>query len=78
MNSAVSGSQCSTRIRTLRHRELWQRLSDSGLPNLWLPKRENLYQVESLPTLGTGKLDLRAVKSKAQELAFGNVQTQSA
>jgi hypothetical protein len=31
---------------------------------LWLPKRENIYQVDSLPTLGTGKLDLRAVKAK--------------
>jgi len=46
-------------------RELWQSLSASDLPNLWLPKRENIYQVDSLPTLGTGKLDLRAVKAKA-------------
>ena len=45
-------------------RELWQSLSGSDLPNLWLPKRENIYQVDSLPTLGTGKLDLRAVKAK--------------
>jgi len=49
--------------------ELWQRLSESSLPRLWLPKRENLYQVEGLPLLGTGKLDLRAVKARAQELA---------
>jgi len=49
--------------------ELWQRLSESRLPRLWLPKRENLYQVEDLPLLGTGKLDLRAVRLRAQELA---------
>jgi acyl-[acyl-carrier-protein]-phospholipid O-acyltransferase / long-chain-fatty-acid--[acyl-carrier-protein] ligase len=49
--------------------ELWQRLSETALPKLWLPKRENLYQVESLPTLGSGKLDLMAVKARAQQLA---------
>jgi acyl-[acyl-carrier-protein]-phospholipid O-acyltransferase / long-chain-fatty-acid--[acyl-carrier-protein] ligase len=47
---------------------LWQRLSENGLPKLWIPKRENLYLVDQLPVLGTGKLDLRAVKALAQEL----------
>jgi acyl-[acyl-carrier-protein]-phospholipid O-acyltransferase/long-chain-fatty-acid--[acyl-carrier-protein] ligase len=49
--------------------ELWQRLAETSLPRLWLPKRENLYQVETLPLLGTGKLDLRAVRERARELA---------
>ena len=49
--------------------ELWQRLSETDLPKLWVPKRENVYQVESLPTLGTGKLDLMGVKARAQQLA---------
>ena len=49
--------------------ELWQRLSETSLPKLWLPKRENVYLVDSLPTLGTGKLDLVGVKAKAQQLA---------
>jgi acyl-[acyl-carrier-protein]-phospholipid O-acyltransferase/long-chain-fatty-acid--[acyl-carrier-protein] ligase len=48
--------------------ELWKRLSETDLPKLWLPKRENLYPVDSLPQLGTGKLDLRAVKVRAQVL----------
>jgi acyl-[acyl-carrier-protein]-phospholipid O-acyltransferase/long-chain-fatty-acid--[acyl-carrier-protein] ligase len=48
--------------------ELWQRLSATDLPKLWIPKRENLYQVESLPQLGTGKLDLRALKQLALQL----------
>ena len=52
--------------------QLWQRLSDTELPRLWLPKRENLYPVEELPLLGTGKLDLRAVKMRAQALATVN------
>ena len=49
--------------------ELWQRLSETALPKLWLPKRENMYQVESIPTLSTGKLDLAGIKTRAQQLA---------
>src|SRR5215471_19556611 len=49
--------------------DLWQRMNDSPLPRLWLPKRDNLYQVDALPQLGTGKLDLRGVKQRAQALA---------
>ena len=44
--------------------DLWQRLSETDLPKLWLPKRENIYQVDALPTLGTGKLDLRRRESQ--------------
>jgi acyl-[acyl-carrier-protein]-phospholipid O-acyltransferase/long-chain-fatty-acid--[acyl-carrier-protein] ligase len=49
--------------------ELWKRLAETDLPRLWLPKKENIYQVSSLPTLGTGKLDLRGVRARAEELA---------
>ncbi|HYL76012.1 MAG TPA: acyl-[ACP]--phospholipid O-acyltransferase [Bryobacteraceae bacterium] len=49
--------------------ELWRALSETELPKLWIPKRENVYQVDSLPTLGTGKLDLMGVKARAQQLA---------
>ena len=35
------------------------------LPKLWIPKREDLRFVESIPTLGTGKVDLRAVRQLA-------------
>jgi len=49
--------------------ELWQRLSETDLPKLWLPKLENIHRVEELPMLGTGKLDLRGVRARALELA---------
>jgi len=49
--------------------QVWQRLSDTGLPRLWIPKRENMYLVDAIPTLGTGKLDLRGARAKAMELA---------
>jgi acyl-[acyl-carrier-protein]-phospholipid O-acyltransferase/long-chain-fatty-acid--[acyl-carrier-protein] ligase len=49
--------------------ELLKRLRDSDLPRLWLPKKENFFQVEALPFLGTGKLDLKGVKETAKRLA---------
>jgi acyl-[acyl-carrier-protein]-phospholipid O-acyltransferase/long-chain-fatty-acid--[acyl-carrier-protein] ligase len=49
--------------------EVWQKLNDTDLPRLWLPKRENVYAVQDLPLLGTGKLDLRGLKARAAELA---------
>ena len=47
---------------------LWQGLSDTDLPRLWLPKAQNLYCIESLPLLGTGKIDLRRARQLAQSL----------
>jgi acyl-[acyl-carrier-protein]-phospholipid O-acyltransferase/long-chain-fatty-acid--[acyl-carrier-protein] ligase len=52
---------------------LWQRLTQTALPRLWIPKCENLYQVDALPALGTGKLDLRALKIRAGQLATAAV-----
>jgi acyl-[acyl-carrier-protein]-phospholipid O-acyltransferase/long-chain-fatty-acid--[acyl-carrier-protein] ligase len=46
-----------------------ERMSTMGLPNLWLPKKDAFVQIEKLPVLGTGKLDLRAVKRIAAEHA---------
>jgi acyl-[acyl-carrier-protein]-phospholipid O-acyltransferase/long-chain-fatty-acid--[acyl-carrier-protein] ligase len=40
-------------------------LAESTLPNLWRPGRDCYVPVESLPVLGTGKLDLRGVKEIA-------------
>jgi len=55
--------------------DIWQKLNASDLPRLWVPKRENIYPVDALPQLGTGKLDLRAVKARAQALAAPVTQT---
>ena len=49
-------------------RTLCQKLSERNLPNLWIPKERDFYQVEALPLLGTGKLDLQRVKQLAFEL----------
>jgi acyl-[acyl-carrier-protein]-phospholipid O-acyltransferase/long-chain-fatty-acid--[acyl-carrier-protein] ligase len=45
--------------------DVWEQLSRSDLPKLWVPKREDFRFVESIPTLGTGKVDLRAVRQFA-------------
>ena len=49
--------------------ELWQMLAETGLPKLWIPKQENIYLVDALPALGTGKLDVRKAKEMARERA---------
>jgi acyl-[acyl-carrier-protein]-phospholipid O-acyltransferase / long-chain-fatty-acid--[acyl-carrier-protein] ligase len=45
--------------------EVWQRLMGSGLPKIWVPKADEIHIVESLPMLGTGKIDLGAIKRLA-------------
>jgi acyl-[acyl-carrier-protein]-phospholipid O-acyltransferase/long-chain-fatty-acid--[acyl-carrier-protein] ligase len=47
--------------------ELWEKLNRSELPKLWIPKRENLHSIESIPLLGTGKADLKKIKELALE-----------
>jgi acyl-[acyl-carrier-protein]-phospholipid O-acyltransferase / long-chain-fatty-acid--[acyl-carrier-protein] ligase len=42
--------------------EMIQALEDRGLPPLWIPKRDRFRQLEGTPTLGTGKVDLAAVR----------------
>ncbi len=46
-----------------------EKLTASDLPALWRPKKDQFFRVMGLPYLGTGKLDLRALKSKALEMA---------
>jgi acyl-[acyl-carrier-protein]-phospholipid O-acyltransferase/long-chain-fatty-acid--[acyl-carrier-protein] ligase len=46
-------------------------LQSAGLPNLWIPLPNDFHQVEMIPVLGTGKLDLRAVKAMAEKVASG-------
>ncbi|MGH9682810.1 MAG: acyl-[ACP]--phospholipid O-acyltransferase [Candidatus Acidiferrales bacterium] len=41
------------------------RLGDSGLPNLWLPRPNQFFKVDEFPLLGTGKLDLRRLRELA-------------
>jgi acyl-[acyl-carrier-protein]-phospholipid O-acyltransferase/long-chain-fatty-acid--[acyl-carrier-protein] ligase len=47
--------------------ELRKGLSAAGLPNLFIPGADSFIEVEAIPILGTGKLDLRALKKLALE-----------
>jgi acyl-[acyl-carrier-protein]-phospholipid O-acyltransferase/long-chain-fatty-acid--[acyl-carrier-protein] ligase len=47
--------------------QLWEKLNQSELPKLWVPKRENIHCVDSIPLLGSGKIDLKSVKRLAAE-----------
>ena len=48
--------------------EVLKDLKEAGLPNLFIPARDAFYEVEQIPLLGTGKLDLKGAKELALEL----------
>jgi len=55
-------------LHTLSEEKLQEclgQLSRADLPSLWKPRPDQFVRVESLPYLGTGKLDLRRVKEMA-------------
>jgi acyl-[acyl-carrier-protein]-phospholipid O-acyltransferase/long-chain-fatty-acid--[acyl-carrier-protein] ligase len=57
--------------------KVWERLSGSELPRLWIPKREDLHIVDAIPTLGTGKTDLRAVRQLALDRTAATLASRS-
>jgi acyl-[acyl-carrier-protein]-phospholipid O-acyltransferase/long-chain-fatty-acid--[acyl-carrier-protein] ligase len=52
---------------------VFDKLSRCDLPALWKPKANQFVYVDSIPTLGTGKMDLRAIRAFAVSAA---VQTE--
>lgn len=46
--------------------ELSQKLSQAGLPNLFLPGEDSYIQVDAIPVLGSGKLDLKGMRELAE------------
>ncbi len=48
--------------------KLCQEMANSELPKLWLPKQGAYYQVDEIPVLGSGKLDLKKIKAMASTL----------
>ena len=46
-----------------------EKLNGCDLPNIWKPRGDQFFKVEALPYLGTGKLDLKHVKTLATELS---------
>lgn len=51
---------------------VWQAVESADIPNLWKPGRDACHRIESLPLLGTGKLDLRAIKEMARAMSVSS------
>ncbi len=51
--------------RPIEAKDLRDKLTTTGLTNLWIPKR--IVQVEKIPILASGKLDLQACKKLAED-----------
>jgi acyl-[acyl-carrier-protein]-phospholipid O-acyltransferase/long-chain-fatty-acid--[acyl-carrier-protein] ligase len=45
--------------------EIVREMAQAGLPNLWIPSPDSFVQVDEIPVLGTGKLDLQRLKELA-------------
>ena len=55
---------------TLDAETIRRRMREAKIPNLWIPERAGFIDVNSIPILGTGKLDLAAVKKIVGSAAF--------
>jgi acyl-[acyl-carrier-protein]-phospholipid O-acyltransferase/long-chain-fatty-acid--[acyl-carrier-protein] ligase len=49
--------------------ELVRRLADAGLPRLFIPAPVDFYEIETMPLIGIGKVDLEAINRIAQQAA---------
>jgi acyl-[acyl-carrier-protein]-phospholipid O-acyltransferase/long-chain-fatty-acid--[acyl-carrier-protein] ligase len=52
--------------------EIWSQLREKQLPSLWIPKRDDFFLIDEIPTLGTGKLNLKKVKDLAKQYTQTN------
>ncbi len=51
----------------IRPEEICRKLAEMGLQNLWIPSADSFVEVESVPVLGSGKTDLKAVADLAKQ-----------
>ncbi|MBI5193291.1 MAG: MFS transporter [Nitrospirae bacterium] len=49
--------------------DIWKYLCRTDLPRLWIPRRDNIYYIETIPTLGSGKVDMWQARSVAIEMS---------
>jgi len=47
--------------------EILKKLSDMGLPDLFIPRKDQFLKVDELPLLGSGKINLKEAKRIATE-----------
>lgn len=51
---------------------LLAKAKEAGLPPFWTPAASDFHRIEKIPLLGTGKLDLKAIKELALSLSRGS------
>ncbi len=51
--------------------QLFANMDQSKLPNLWRPRSNAFYRIDEIPVLGSGKMDIKAVKKLAQAFDLG-------
>ena len=44
-------------------------LADAGLPRLFIPAPVDFYEIDTMPLIGIGKVDLEAINRFAQQAA---------
>jgi len=54
--------------------EMRASLSKAGLPNLFIPSNDSFFQVDQIPMLGTGKLDLKGARDLASCLTMATAE----
>lgn len=55
--------------------EIWRQLCQTEISRLWIPRRENIYYIEAIPVLGSGKADLRQAKVIVRHLEEASLKT---
>jgi acyl-[acyl-carrier-protein]-phospholipid O-acyltransferase/long-chain-fatty-acid--[acyl-carrier-protein] ligase len=53
---------------------IFERLNKCDMPALWIPKKEDIYMVETIPVLASGKLDLKHARELADHVAKSPVE----
>ncbi len=48
--------------------EIWKQLCRTDLPRLWIPRRDDIHYIETIPTLASGKVDMRQARCLAIEM----------
>ena len=54
--------------------DLLKKLPQLGLPNLWVPRPNQFFHVDTLPHLATGKMDLRSIRALAARFSAENTE----
>jgi acyl-[acyl-carrier-protein]-phospholipid O-acyltransferase/long-chain-fatty-acid--[acyl-carrier-protein] ligase len=57
------------KLATDRLSSVVDQLGRTDLPNLWIPRASQFFAVAAFPLLGSGKMDLRQIRTLAANLA---------